>query len=1179
MFSRQSHVCATGVLRAHGERVCGLRQKDDDTTRGAHAERAIYSLFWVLGPGSWVSYFPTREHKGGPAFPMSGVTDIQAAIDVLQAALAVLAAVADADRPGDEGKLAEMTAAAHEVRQEVESRMAWAAMWQPAMPSVRVSNGLGTFRGTERELSSASSRSRARRAAQLSRCSDTVLSSESEREEDIISRPSGAPRGSASNPHDTSDRPAERSSKWFPGLDAPREDKKPPPAPAPPARPVVGFRPSVSLVEPEGCGWCGSPGTTAPAACCPAADAAAPPGQAPAAAGISADAGLQPQSPEYVLDNIKALLIDLDGTMYNPSGAIPGADAFYAYLLRNRLPFVFLSNTGAKGPHGVQSKLMSRGFMLQAAPVPVSQIYTAAQAQCRYMIDHIPPGSRVFVIAGGAEDHGPEAHADRASIDGSWWMRLLLEGTCEQASWSGAGAAGSGADEPWSRGEESQSCQLGGCSCEVGQGGCCIRRPRSSGGGHSGVEVRPGIGRNGCGAPERGDGGVGSGCGGRGCGSSGGCGRDGSGAASAADLISSWEIRTHLSEEEAKEWSVIAAAHLEHPTVFVVLFSDGSITASVDPKTGQRGHADWSFHVIQKASYMLSHGAEFVCTAEDAFNPTKDGFPLPGPGMFSAMFRKLMYPLGRNRHRVCGKGGGPNEGGRYMVGHAIDMLRRQGFCGELNEIMIVGDRFDTDIRAGVSAGIRTCLVESGCHSHQLQAFYPIDRADFVAESVAELLPPASLPRRVSAGLDVATRPRTRKLSSEEPHRPSAADGSPRASLDSLRSWMLSRGNLVYASSKAPSLVPLVQRLRRYFDDQDPDATGYISATDTYLALKQLGIAPQQRTLPRAATVDGLLATHAQPTNKPPPTSAPHVHTSGMGSLSGVDEGGGSRFATVQVGALSRVTFRQFFREVQRGFELASLAPAALGSAAPAALVSPAARRSAAAALIYCKDAGASALRRLPLLTRAPSVPHALRRVPSAGGWADAPPPAMRDDGEACSSGKALPIEAEEEASLFGNPACESAPGGFSGPAADGTCRSVDDDAACGLDPTGESPPRRVRSGHCARSPFAAAAAAGSSAGWRDGGTGRILSSEDLFDMAEQHGSAMRRNAASLPRDLHLHGGAVAEEGAAWPRPASLEAPPPEPPHEPPPAPLAAVPPPHAKLDLHEVGLRRAHTEG
>ena len=78
---------------------------------------------------------------------------------------------------------------------------------------------------------------------------------------------------------------------------------------------------------------------------------------------------------------------------------------------------------------------------------------------------------------------------------------------------------------------------------------------------------------------------------------------------------------------------------------------------------------------------MLSHGAELIVTAEDAFNPSLDPdypgsvFPLPGPGMFASMFRKLMYPRGEGKLRVCGKGGA--EGDRFMIGHALQMLRAQ----------------------------------------------------------------------------------------------------------------------------------------------------------------------------------------------------------------------------------------------------------------------------------------------------------------------------------------------------------------------------------------------------------------------------------------------------------------------------------------------------------------------
>ena len=110
--------------------------------------------------------------------------------------------------------------------------------------------------------------------------------------------------------------------------------------------------------------------------------------------------------------------------------------------------------------------------------------------------------------------------------------------------------------------------------------------------------------------------------------------------------------------------------------------------------------------------------------------------------MFCAMFKKLLHPLGGDRLHICGKGG--REGARYMLGHALSMLRQQGFQGDLSRVLIVGDRFDTDILAGTLAGIRTCLVESGCHTAALQSFFPRDRADYVAANLGELLPARDL---------------------------------------------------------------------------------------------------------------------------------------------------------------------------------------------------------------------------------------------------------------------------------------------------------------------------------------------------------------------------------------------------------------------------------------------------
>ena len=58
--------------------------------------------------------------------------------------------------------------------------------------------------------------------------------------------------------------------------------------------------------------------------------------------------------------------------------------------MRRKIPYVFLSNTGAKGSQGTQTKLAKMGFMMQHRPVPLQNIYTAAQAQVAYMVSTVP---------------------------------------------------------------------------------------------------------------------------------------------------------------------------------------------------------------------------------------------------------------------------------------------------------------------------------------------------------------------------------------------------------------------------------------------------------------------------------------------------------------------------------------------------------------------------------------------------------------------------------------------------------------------------------------------------------------------------------------------------------------------------------------------------------------------
>jgi len=159
---------------------------------------------------------------------MSGVVDLQAAIDVLQQAQATLAALHDDGAPGQEPdpvKCVTMHAAARNMRHEVEARMTRAGLWQEAAQSVRVSNGLGALL---HGLASAS-------------CS---LPDASNTRDSLATTSSGGSAGdepgstaSASQPSGSNAPPPGRASEWFPGLVSPTEEI-PPASPTPSRRQV-----------------------------------------------------------------------------------------------------------------------------------------------------------------------------------------------------------------------------------------------------------------------------------------------------------------------------------------------------------------------------------------------------------------------------------------------------------------------------------------------------------------------------------------------------------------------------------------------------------------------------------------------------------------------------------------------------------------------------------------------------------------------------------------------------------------------------------------------------------------------------------------------------------------------------------------------------------------------------
>lgn len=88
-------------------------------------------------------------------------------------------------------------------------------------------------------------------------------------------------------------------------------------------------------------------------------------------------------------------LIDMDGVIYRSHDVIPGADAFINRLVRENVPFRFLTNNSQRTRRDIVAKLNRMGF-----DVSEEHIYTCAMATARYLA-HQKPGGTAFVIGEG----------------------------------------------------------------------------------------------------------------------------------------------------------------------------------------------------------------------------------------------------------------------------------------------------------------------------------------------------------------------------------------------------------------------------------------------------------------------------------------------------------------------------------------------------------------------------------------------------------------------------------------------------------------------------------------------------------------------------------------------------------------------------------------------------------
>jgi NagD protein len=131
----------------------------------------------------------------------------------------------------------------------------------------------------------------------------------------------------------------------------------------------------------------------------------------------------------------------------------------------------------------------------------------------------------------------------------------------------------------------------------------------------------------------------------------------------------------------------------------------------------------YSFERITHAIRLILAGARFIATNPDNVGPAPGG-PLPATGSVAALISRA---TGIEPYFV----GKPNP---LMMRSALNTLSAHS-----EHTAIVGDRMNTDIVAGIEAGLETILVLSGVTPRAEAERYPY-RPSRTVESVADLVP-------------------------------------------------------------------------------------------------------------------------------------------------------------------------------------------------------------------------------------------------------------------------------------------------------------------------------------------------------------------------------------------------------------------------------------------------------
>ncbi len=158
------------------------------------------------------------------------------------------------------------------------------------------------------------------------------------------------------------------------------------------------------------------------------------------------------------------------------------------------------------------------------------------------------------------------------------------------------------------------------------------------------------------------------------------------------------------------------------PGLYNALYDAGITINPVDPDYVIVGEtSNYNYDSICQAVKHIFNGAKLIGTNTDLTGPTESGI-VPA-------CRALLAPIELATGKIAYYVGKPNP---LMMRTGLKMLGVHS-----HEAIIIGDRMDTDIIAGIESGLDTLLVLSGVSSREIVEQYPY-RPRVIADGVGEI---------------------------------------------------------------------------------------------------------------------------------------------------------------------------------------------------------------------------------------------------------------------------------------------------------------------------------------------------------------------------------------------------------------------------------------------------------